>query len=474
MRLFGLEISRTPRLPALSPPSGTLGGGWFPAVRESFTGAWQQNAPPITTQSALSYFAVYGCVTLIATDIGKLHLRLVAETEDGVWEETSNPAYSPVLRQPNHYQTIVKLVEQWITSKLTAGNAYVLKERDQRGVVSALYVLDPARVTPLIAPDGSVYYGLKRDDLTGVSVGPEGAQYDVVVPAREIIHDPMVTLFHPLIGVTPLYACGMAAQMGLTMQTGSEKFFRSGAHPGGVLTTPEGVSKEQVDRWKAEWQEKFSGANVGNVAVLSGGMKYEAMTVNASDSQLIEQLNWTAANVCSAFHVPPQLLDISDAPTSDLETLLAKYHSQCLQSLLANFEASLDAGLELKAPYGTEFDLDDLIWMVTSVRVKAAADAIGAGALSPNEARFKYFGLGKVEGGDSPMMQQQNFSLKALAQRDADNPFSKPAPPTPAPPTRPEPEPDPDEDEPPPDEEDEEKEFRAAFLKALDGLSYAA
>ena len=73
-----------------------------------------------------------------------------------------------MLRQPNRYQTIVKFVEQWITSKLTAGNAYVLKQRDERGVVSALYVLDPARVTPLIAPDGAVYYGLKRDDLTGV------------------------------------------------------------------------------------------------------------------------------------------------------------------------------------------------------------------------------------------------------------------------------------------------------------------
>jgi hypothetical protein len=154
MRLFGYEISRAPRsMATLSPPSGSLGGGWFPVVREPYLGAWQSNAPPITVPNALSYFAVYGCVTLIATDIGKLHLRLVAQDEDGIWEETTNPAYSPVLRQPNRYQTIVKFVEQWITSKLTAGNAYVLKQRDQRGVVSALYVLDPARVTPLIAPE---------------------------------------------------------------------------------------------------------------------------------------------------------------------------------------------------------------------------------------------------------------------------------------------------------------------------------
>ena len=86
---------------------------------------------------------MYACVTLIATDIGKLRLRLVAQDDDGVWSETTNPAYSPVLRKPNRYQTIHKFVEQWITSKLKAGNAYVLKQRDERGVVSALVCPGP-------------------------------------------------------------------------------------------------------------------------------------------------------------------------------------------------------------------------------------------------------------------------------------------------------------------------------------------
>jgi hypothetical protein len=66
--------------------------------------------------------------------------------------------------------------------------------------------------------------------------------------------------------------------------------------------------------------------------------------------------------------------------------------------------------------------------MDTATKTKAAADAIGAGAMSPDEARERYFGLGPVEGGDTPYMQQQMFSLKALAQRDASDPFSKPAP----------------------------------------------
>jgi hypothetical protein len=109
------------------------------------------------------------------------------------------------------------------------------------------------------------------------------------------------------------------------------------------------------------------------------------------------------------------------------------YHSLCLQSLIANFENALDEGLGLttatgSTQYGTELDIDDLIWMDTATKTKAAADAIGAGAMSPDEARERYFGLGPVEGGDTPYMQQQMFSLKALAQRDQNDPFSKPAP----------------------------------------------
>ena len=134
------------------------------------------------------------------------------------------------------------------------------------------------------------------------------------MPAREIIHDPMVPLFHPLVGVTPLYACGLAALQGLTIQTKSEQFFRGGSQPGGVLTAPGEIGEEQAQRIKAYWEENFSGANVGRVAVVGNGLKYEAMTVSAADAQLIEQLNWTAKQVCTCYHVPPALLDLDDTP----------------------------------------------------------------------------------------------------------------------------------------------------------------
>jgi HK97 family phage portal protein len=428
MEFLGLTIARTRTLrETLTPvPSGSTSrgsGGWIPIVREPYTGAWQQNVE-IRAETALSYYAVFACVTLISSDIGKLRLRLVSQDADGIWTETTNPAYSPVLRKPNRYQTTGKFVEQWMTSKLVHGNTFVLKERDQRGVVKALYILDPTRVTPLVAADGSIYYQLSRDDLNGV------AQGDVTVPASEIIHDLMVALFHPLVGVTPLYACGMSAQQGLTIQSSSNLFFATGSRPGGTLIAPGAISDENAARLKAYWETNFSGQNVGKVAVLGDGLKYEAMTISAVDAQLIDQLKWTAETICSAYHVPPYMVQIGPPPPyANVEPLVQQYYSQCLQSLITALEVSLDEGLELITPYGTEFDIDDLIWMDTATRTKAAHEAISAGALSPNEARKKYFAVGPVPGGDSPYLQQQYYSLEALAARDAG-----PGTPTPPPP----------------------------------------
>jgi hypothetical protein len=63
--------------------------------------------------------------------------------------------------------------------------------------------------------------------------------------------------------------------------------------------------------------------------------------------------------------------------------------------------------------------------MDTATRTAAAKDGI-TGGLSFNEVRKKYYGFGPVKGGESPMSQQQNFSLAALAERDANQPFAKP------------------------------------------------
>lgn len=424
------------------PFNGGNNGGWWSLVQEPFAGAWQRNMEAVSTAYASSYYADFACRTLIARDIAKLPMRMMQRDADGIWSETVNPAYTPVLRKPNSYQTRIQFWETYMLSKLGHGNTYVLKERDGRGVVVALYVLDPRRVTPLIAADKSVFYELRTDDL---NINQE----TVVVPAREIIHD-RFNCDHWLVGRPPIVAGALAAAQGLQIQTLGLRLFRNNSQPGGVLTAPGNVSEDDVARIREHWQQRFTGENVGKVAVLGSGLKYEQMSWNAEQSQLIEQLKWTAENVCSTYHVPPYKIGVGATPSyNNVQALNVEYYTQCLQSLIEEAEVCLDEGLGLTAvpDMGVEFDLEPLLRMDTTTQADAVNKLVAGSVMTPNEGRKK-FNLKPLSGGDTVYMQQQNYSLEALSKRDAkDDPFKTEA--TPAPPQD-------EEDAPPQDEEEEE------------------
>lgn len=405
------------------PVSSSRSGGWFPWINEPYTGAWQKN-DEWKSPTVLAHYAVYACVTLIANDIGKLRQRLMLLGDNGIWTETTSPSFSPVLKKPNGYQNHIQFKQWWQTSKLTKGNAYGLKQRDNRGVVTAIYLLDPDRVTVLVAANGDVYYQCNGDDLN--ELGSEG----VTVPASEIIHDRMNCLFHPLIGISPLYACALAACQSLKMQNDSSTFFENGARPGGILSAPGAISDDTAARLKAHWDANYTGQNAGRVAVVGDDLKFQQMKMSATDSQLIEQFKLTAEMICTAFHIPPSKVGVTTAATgTTAEQENQKYYSDCIQVLAEEYEACMDDGLALPDKYGVELDIDGLLRMDMGTLVETLAAAVKGGIMTPNAAMAK-LNQPPVEGGDTVYMQQQNYSLAALAKRDAqDDPFGTTATP---------------------------------------------
>ena len=414
MELFGFELRRRPKIDkGLSSLDGR-DGGWF-TVYETFPGAWQQDVR-VDQAAVMAFYAVYSCITLAANDIGKLRIKLMVQRDDGIWEETTSPAFSPVLRKPNRFQNSIQFRENWISSKLSRGNTYALKQRDNRGIVTALYILDPSRVTPLVSDTGDVFYQVGDDNLSGIEAS-------VIIPAREIIHDRMNCLFHPLVGLSPIYACGLAATQGLAAQKNSARFFTNMSRPSGILTAPGNIAKETADRLKANWEANYTGENFGKVAVLGDGLKYERISVTAVESQMLEQLKWTAEVVCSCFHVPPFKIGIGQMPTyQNAEVLNQIYYSDCLQSLIEQFEACMDEGLGLDVPIGgrqmgIELDLDCLLRMDAATQMKTLSDGVKGAIMAPNEARRR-MDLRPLPGGDTVYMQQQNWSLAQLDRRD--------------------------------------------------------
>lgn len=420
MKIFGIELWKTKAPVGVTVGTSAMmsydsGGSWLGAILEAFPGAWQRNIVCETPKNLTAFSAVYACIDLISRDIAKLRPLLKQEDANGILVDgpSNSPFWNP-LRKPNGYQTYIQFLSYWISSKLLHGNTYVLKEREEtRGLVRRLYVLDPRLVSIKVTADGGVYYTLKTDNL---SRGEEG---EINVPASEIIHDRAITLWHPLVGVSPLYAAGASATQGIRIQNNSARFFENMSRPSGMLTAPDAIDDPTAARLKLEFEKNFSGQNIGRMMVAGDGLEYKPFTMPPEQAQMIEQLRWTVADVCRPFHVPLYKIQEGENPKfNNYGAMNQDYYTQCLQSLIEDIEVLLTEGLEVNnntsVLYAVKLDVANLLRMDPMGRAEVNERLVKAAIKTPNEARADE-NLPPKTGGDTPYIQQQNFPLSVLA-----------------------------------------------------------
>ena len=409
MQLFGWELARVSK----SIVPSVRSSAWR-VISEPFAGAWQRGLEE-KRGDLVTYPTLYACISRIASDIGKLPFMLRTRDLSGVLVEIESAAYSPVLREPNHYQTEIQLRECWLVSKLTNGNTYVLKRRDARGVVTGLYVLDPERTLPMVSASGEVYYQLKIDALNTL---PENYPAEnLIVPASEVIHDRCMTLHHPLIGVPPLAAAHWPTLKNMKILRSATEFFSNNAQPGGLLTAPAGMTEDDAAAVKSYWASNFSGSNSGRVAVIGADMRFTPFAMKSIDSQMVEQMRYSDEQICQPFGIPPFKVGIGTIPSGlGVDGLNQLYYSDALQTHIEHMEALLDKGLRIARPLGVELNLDPLLRMDEVKRAEVETKLVMSKVKTPDEARAR-FNLPPTGGGDTLWGQHQDYPLGMLALR---------------------------------------------------------
>lgn len=433
MKIFGLTITRTKALNATPVPASR--NGWR-RILEPFAGAFQRNMEE-TRGDLLCYPTLYACVMRPSTDVGRLPFCLKQKQNNGIWVEIENPAYSPVLRKPNPWQTAQQFRELWLVSKLTQGNTYILKRRDNRGVVIALYILDPCRVQPMVTDSGAVYYQLQIDQLN--TLPPNYPSDKLMVPASEIIHDRCITIHHPLVGVPPLSAAYWPAVKNLKILKSSAEFFANNANPGGILTAPAGMSNEDAEAVKEYWQTAYGGENAGKVAVIGADMKFTSFAYKSADSQLVEQMRYSDEQVCQPFGIPPFKIGIGTIPAGlSVDSINLMYYDGALSTHVEAMENLLDEALAIPKDLGIWMDLDPLLRMDFGKQAEVETALVAGKIKTPDEGRAR-FNLAPTGGGDTLWGQDQDKPLGVLASIDYINRVNPPPSPAPATPETPAP-----------------------------------
>jgi hypothetical protein len=271
-------------------------------------------------------------------------------------------------------------------------------------------------VKPFVTEDGDVYYQIDPTTCQASASADE-----TIVPASEIIHDRGLTPYHPLCGVSPIFACATSSSAGQPHSIAGDAIFREcgppvrnadGARAKSTTARPKRVSSRQTEA-------ATTGANIGRLLVAGNGLKYEPFSMMSAcrfpARRTAELDGISTSRARSWFRRRSSASPTGTSGKADEQSDMA-YYKQTLQCDIEEIELLLDEGLGLGPvpgnAYGTELDIEGFIAHGPEVAGRSAGDRHASqDASRPQRRAVVKKTLPPVEGGESPMIQQQNYSL---------------------------------------------------------------
>lgn len=375
--------------------------GWMDS---SEIGALLYGKGSYRTNQAMKLSAVYRCVNCISDSAAQLPLEIYRVDKNGFKKKDSrNPLYSILNYKPNKRMTRYTFISLLIQSMLLKGNGYGLIKRDRNGDVKEIIFVPADNVTVVV--DSSLdLEGEIRYRITG---------YNRDFKSSEIIH----ILNQSVAGVIGISTLEYARHT-LGLAQGSERhagnFFDAGCAVGGILSTDKTLGDKQKIQIKRGWLQAFGrGGESNGVAVLEGGLRYQPVTVNAKDAQLLETREFNVIDICRFFGVSPvKAFDLSKSSYSTVEATNISFLTDTLAPLLEKIELELETKLfGADGSVDVRFDVSQLLRADKRALATYYSTMFQLGVYSPNEIR-RELDLPRVVGGDENYVQVNLQALK--------------------------------------------------------------
>lgn len=367
-----------------------------------------QRALSLDGHSARRIPACYAAVMASARAVSQCYPEHKRVTTTGRQEVVRTSSASRVLNRPNSYESWPQFILNIVASMLFDGNGYAIAVRNDRDEVVALHRLARGTCEPYVAEDGSIYYSIGSNPMVPDLI-------DYMAPARDVLHLRQHTPRHPLIGESPIVAAAIAAGVNVALSRSQLAFFSRMNRPSGVISTDKELRGDQLDLLREKFAEHSKAWAQGGVPVLSHGLKFQTVSINSQDSQLVEAQRLSIEDIARVYGVPlPVVGDLTHATMQNVEQLVNLWLSVSLGALIENIERSLDALFELPRTAErhefVELDTAALLRLDFAGRTDALVKGVQGALYTPDEARARE-GLPPVKNGDVPYMQQQMVPL---------------------------------------------------------------
>ena len=371
-----------------------IGGGI-----QSYVNSWAWTGKTISPDNAMESPTVYACVRLISQTLARMPWQVLRQSENGLSNDVTHPVYSLLNGEANEDMTSFVFREAQISDCLLYGNSFGFISRNPAGTPVAIERLRPDLVYLMRDAQNQPFYKYwsgKADEKA-----PEEIKQRTFRP-YDILH-----IVGPsadgLLGEAAIHRMRDLIGMEMELQEWTSRFLAGNCRPAGVLSMPGRLSAEGANRLREAFNRVHSGAQgAGKIAILEEGLKFEAISTNAKDSDLDSMKKFVRQQIAAAFNVPSHRVGDNDGVSySSAEQANAVF----VQSTLAGWAARLEQEVNRKLlkrgdDVTTRISFDDLLRGDMSTRFSAYAVAVTNGILTPNEIRERE-GLPAVEGGES-------------------------------------------------------------------------
>ncbi len=247
--------------------------------------------------------AVIACLSVLATSFAEPGLLVATRNAEGDYAQDMNHPMAKLFRKPNPYMTQQLLANYIVTSLNANGDAFIYKNRNQRGQVVELVPLMPHLVEAK---------GNENELITHFDYQPQGGMQgedSVKIEKKDMIHlrqavDPnnMRRGLAPLRGVLREIAGDEAAGQY------TAALLHNMAVPGVILSPRDdqmgGPTREEAEAIADMYKQKFGGKNRGAPMVLSGAMNVEIVSFSPDQMKLAELRRIPEERVSAVLGVP--------------------------------------------------------------------------------------------------------------------------------------------------------------------------
>lgn len=365
-----------------------------------------QDAHAYGAAAALTLSAVWACVNLLSGTQASLPLMVYRTVGKSREVASDHPLYRLLHDAPNADQTALDFWDFVCATIELRGNGYSEIQRRSDGSVASLDVpIPPEFVRPKRTKSGSIEYTVTQDGSTRT------------VPQERMLH---IRGFggNPLGGLSTLTFARRTFASALAVENAARTTFSQGIRTNGAFISEHPLTKPQMAEVEETIQEKYAGAmNAGRPLILNHGMKWQGITMDPDDAQMLESRSFGVEEICRFFGVPPFMIGHTEKTTSwgtGLEQQTLGFQKFTLRRRLKRIEMALEqqvlTAADRAAGMQVEFNLDGLLRGDSQSRANSYKSGLMNGYYTINEVRA-WENLPPVEGGDQVRIQMQNVPI---------------------------------------------------------------